>query len=82
MLLIAKDRRLDGILANDNHRGADRRTKTHTLLSLDKIPCASEIDNFRNFLRLAFWYEFHPCSTSCAFGLASSIGSFARANPC
>ena len=51
-------------------------------LLLDKIPCASEINNLRNFLRVAFWYEFEPCSTSCAFGLASSIGSFTLANPC
>lgn len=36
---------------------------------LDKIPCASEINNLRNFLRLAFCYEFRSCSTSCAFGL-------------
>jgi hypothetical protein len=43
-------------------------THAQRCLSLDKILGASEFNNLRNFLRLAFWYEFHPCSTPCAFG--------------
>jgi hypothetical protein len=51
-------------------------------LSLDKILYGSEINSLRDILRPAFCYEFVPCSISCGFGLACSLGWFALVGPC
>jgi hypothetical protein len=45
-------------------------------LSFAKTPAVSKINSLRNFLRLAFCYEFDPCSTSYGFGSASSFAFF------
>src|ERR1017187_7931976 len=45
-------------------------------LSFAKTPAVSKINSLRNFLRLAFCYEFDPCSTSYDFGSASSFAFF------
>jgi hypothetical protein len=51
-------------------------------LSLDKILYGSEINSLRDILRPAFCYEFVPCSISCGFGLACSLGWFALVGTC
>jgi serine/threonine protein kinase len=52
------------------------RSRQTTHLSFAKTPAVSKINSLRNFLRLAFCYEFDPCSTSYDFGSASSFAFF------
>jgi hypothetical protein len=64
-------------------RSAKKRPKlTRGDLSLDKILYGSEINSLRDILRPAFCYEFVPCSISCGFGLACSLGWFALVGTC